>query len=465
MSTAVQTINKSTIIKWIVLIAIAIIIMVIPANEMYTPEIKKFIAITVSAILWIAFELTDTFVPAVLMPTLYYVTGIVPATAAFAGWTQSTAWMIIGAFLLANVLHESGILNRVAYFCLKHLGGNFNGVLYGLFITGCVLEFVSVNSAYAIIVTLGYGVCVALKLEPKSKPAACVMMASCFGAFLPTLFLYRAAWAGIIQNAAQTIDPNFVVLWHHFPLYNAPGVLMGFIIIFAMTKIFKTSKMGIGGTKEYFSLEYQKMGKMQPREIKAALLLAFILTYVITAPLHQKSVAIVFMIVPYLGFLPGINIASVESIKRLNIGTIFFVVSMLGIASAGQVVGVNDLISQMLSPIAMRSGVVGTTIIVLLFGTAANMILTPAAIVSSLTPLVIQVCGDLGASPWGPVMALIYSTTMYFLPHEVSGVLLMYSFGYISMSDFIKIATLQCVVIFICFVCIQIPWYGLMGIL
>ena len=56
MSAAVQTINKNMLIKWIVLIAVAVIIMVIPANELYTPEIKKFIAITVSAILWIAFE-------------------------------------------------------------------------------------------------------------------------------------------------------------------------------------------------------------------------------------------------------------------------------------------------------------------------------------------------------------------------------------------------------------------------
>ena len=64
--------DKGIIIKWIILAAITCAIMLIPTGEMFTPVIRKFIAITVCAILWICFELTDTFVPAVLMCTMYY---------------------------------------------------------------------------------------------------------------------------------------------------------------------------------------------------------------------------------------------------------------------------------------------------------------------------------------------------------------------------------------------------------
>lgn len=457
--------DKMVLVKWAVMVIIGALILLVPTTELLTVEIKKFIAITLCMILWIAFELTDTMVPAVLMPTLYFLTGVVPANVAFSGWTSSVAWMIIGAFLLANILNESGVLTRIAYFCLKHLGGNFNGVLYGLYVTGCVLEFVSVNSAYAIIVTLGFGICVALKLEPKSKAAACVMMASCFGAFLPTVFLYRASWAGLIQTAARTIDPSFTMLWHHFPLYNAPGILMGFVIIFVMTKVFKTSEMGIGGTKEYFTEEYKKLGKTSINEKKALVLMAVLLVYVISAPIHGKSIVIAFMILPWICFVPGINIGTTKSINKLNIGTIFFIVSCLGIATVAAAIGVNELISQMLSPIARKAGVVGLPIVILLFGTVANFILTPAAMISALTPIIMTICGDIGASPWASAMALIYSTTCYVLPHEVSGVLLMYSFGMISMKDFIKIALIQVIVIFICFIVLQLPWYHLMGVL
>ena len=128
------------------------------------------------------------------MINAYYITGICEPAVAFSGWTTSTGWMIIGALFLANVLDETGLLKRIAYACIRAVGGSFNGVLYGIYIAGVVLAFVSVNSAYAIVVTLGFAICVALKLNPGSKGAAVVMMAAAAGALSPGVFLYRPSW-------------------------------------------------------------------------------------------------------------------------------------------------------------------------------------------------------------------------------------------------------------------------------
>ncbi len=465
MDKEVEQLERKVLIKWLIMVLVGVLILLMPTNAIYTWQIKVFLAITICAILSIAFELTDPMVPAVLMPTAYYITGIVPSPVAFSGWTQPTGWMIIGAFLLANVLDESGLLKRIAYFCIKSMGGNFNGVLYGLYIAGCVLAFISVNSAYAIVVTLAFAICVALNLPPRSKSAAVVMMAGASGALTPGVFLYRPSWGGVISTAAQTIDENFVMLWQHFPLYNIPCFLLGLVFIFSLTKLFKTSQMNITGTKEYFVNEYNKLGQMHRREKKALFMVSILLLYVLTYPLHGKNIAYAFMVVPWLSFLPGIQIASKESIKRINIGTVFFVISCLTIATAGANVGIPDLISLIISPIAAQAGSLGLVFIVLIVGIISNLLLTPLAMITFLAPIVIQICNDMSISPWASLMTLIYSTDMYFLPHEVSALLLMFGFGMISMTDFFKIASLKTAIMFIGFCLIQIPWYIFMGAL
>lgn len=460
-----ESIERKVLIKWAILVLVGIVLMAIPSTELYTFKLKLYLTITVCAILTIAFELTDPMVPAVLMPTAYFITGLVPASVAFSGWTQATAWMIIGAFLLANVLDECGVLKRIAYWCIKCLGGTFNGVLYGLYIAGCVLALVSVNSAYAIVVTLAFAICVALGLKPGSKGAAVVMMVGATGALLPGVFLYRPTWASVVQSAAQTVDPTFQVLWQHVPMYNFPCILFGFLYVFVLTKLFKTSEMGIGGTKEYFTNEYNGLGKMKASEKKALVMVILLLAYVITCPIHGYPVTYAFMVLPWFAFVPGINIATKAAIKKLNIGTIFFVVSCLTIATVGNNIGLTDIISQIVTPIAAEAGSLGIMVITLVTGVLANLILTPLAMITSLTPVIVQVCSDLGMSPWGPIMTLFLSTDMYFLPHEVSALLLMYGFGMIKMTDFLKMATIKTVILFIGFFMVLLPWYMFMGIL
>ena len=457
--------NRKKIIKWIILIIVGILIMLTPTIEAYTQDVKIFLTITVCAILMIAFELMPTMVPAVLMPTAYFISGIAPSDAAFGGWTQPTGWMIIGALFLANVLNETGILKRIAYACIRAMGGSFNGVLYGIYIAGVVLAIISVNCAYAIVVTLGLAICVALNLKSGSKGAAVVMMSAAAGALSPGVFLYRPTWAGVITTNAQTVDPSFQVLWQHFPMYNFPCFLFGLAFVFVMTKIYHTKDLGIGGTKEYFDQEYQKMGKMKLNEKKALIMVTVLLIYVITSPLHGLRVEYAFMIIPWLSFLPGINIATAESIRHMNIGTVFFMMSCLTIATVASTVGVPELISTVISPIAKSLGPLGFVLVMLLIGIVANLLLTPMAMITALTPIIVTICADMGISPWGPIMSLVYSTDMYFLPHEVTALVLLFGFGMITMKDFFKLATIKTAVYFVGFIAVQIPYYYLIGLL
>ena len=76
---AENAMNKSTMIKLFLNVLIPVIIALIPANEIFTPQLKIYFVITMLAILAFAFEVINTTVVSILLPILYTLFNLAPA--------------------------------------------------------------------------------------------------------------------------------------------------------------------------------------------------------------------------------------------------------------------------------------------------------------------------------------------------------------------------------------------------
>lgn len=76
--------------KWILAFLIPISICLIPMNESITPEMKRFFAITLWAILMFMFELLDNAVVAIALTFGYALFQVVPISTALSAWTNTT---------------------------------------------------------------------------------------------------------------------------------------------------------------------------------------------------------------------------------------------------------------------------------------------------------------------------------------------------------------------------------------
>lgn len=92
--------DKKKRIGWAVSILIPVIIAFIPVSGDFTESLKRFFMITLFMIMIIAFELFPLLVSAILLPSLYIVSGIVPAATAFGSWSNTTVWMVLGGTYL-----------------------------------------------------------------------------------------------------------------------------------------------------------------------------------------------------------------------------------------------------------------------------------------------------------------------------------------------------------------------------
>lgn len=463
MMVALKKQDKILILKWLVTLGIPLFLFLIPNTEIYTGNIKLFFVFTVMIILMVAFEFFDSLIPALLLPTLYTVFNVVEAKTAFSSWTSLTLYMILGAFVLTNVLDESGLLRRIAYWCIRKSGGSYTGVLYGTFLVGIVLAVMTFNSSYVIMVTLAYGICKAMGFG-KSKEAAIVMMTGAMGALTVKVFIFNPVYVSLAQAGTQQLIPEFTIAWHHQLLYNFPAFIMAIVFIWLLTKIYHTKNIKFEGGREYFEAEYQKLGAMSTAEKKSMLILLAMMLYILTNPLHGQKIEYGFMLFPWLFYLPGINVGTKESIKNINMSVIFFVSACMSIGSVATTLGINTILSEMVTPIVSGMSPVLVLYVILIIGTLSNLVLTPTAMMGCLTTPLVQVALDTGMNVWPSILTIIYSTDMVFLPYEVAVLLIFFGFGMMSMSDFIKLYSLKNLVVFILFGLLQIPWWHLMGI-
>lgn len=456
------TMNKSLMIKWILIIILPLGLFCIPTNDVYTEQVRTFFVLTVAAILFFAFEVVDYIVPSLLLPLAYVLTGVIPMEVAFSSWTTTVPYMLLGCFILSNVLNRSGVLKRVALFCIMKLGGTFNRTIFALVIASLVVGFITSGQGYLIMATICLGICNAFNLDKQSKESSIIMLIGGITSISMFLVVYNPTFMSVLTASAQTVIPDFNVSYTQYLINNVPYILFYFVFAFLLIKLFKP-KMELQGV-EYFQEEYKKLGPMTSLKKKAGLVAIVLLLFLLTSRFHHIDSAWGFILIPLLYFVPGINAASAEDVKNIPYSSLFMVAACLSIGSAASALGLSKLLSDVLTPILASFGNVGAVIFVWVLGVLANFLLTPMAILAAFSSSVAQIAVDLGLNPLGLFYPLLAAMDQIVFPYEYVGYLIVFSFGYIRMKDFISMMGFKMIIQFIFMLVVMVPYWYLMGI-
>lgn len=452
------------LVKWFVSIAAAVAVLMIPTNELFTSPLRTFLAIALWLILAVALELFKSiFIPAFIAPVLWYTTGTLPLNVAYAAWTQEILYVIIGAFVLASMLEEVGVLKRIAYWIILRFGGSFKGTYWGIFVACTLVSIITFGNAYIVLATITYGICKAFNLG-KSRESALIIMSALVGTMTSRTFVYSPQTVGLIEAGIRTIEPAFSLTWYNYMLQMAPTIAMCLVILWVYGKLFGLNKVTATMGKQYFVDEYNKLGKMSSGEKKAAFVLGLLMVYLITSPIHGLSANYGFLILPLLYFVPGIDIGTAQTIKKIDFSVIFFAASCLGIGIGGNYLGLGKLIVTYLAPLISSVGATGAAYIIMIFGVAINFVLTPTAMMAALPASIAALAQGLGVTPLSLIYPFKLSCDMIILPYEYIPYLIFFTYGMMTMKDFIKFSCTKIVINFIFLGLIMVPWWRLLGI-
>lgn len=456
--------DKKKRIGWAVSILIPAIIAFIPVTGDFTESLKRFFMITLFMIMIIAFELFPLLVSAILLPSLYIVSGIVPAATAFGSWSNTTVWMVLGGLIFSTVLDECGLLKRIAYFVIRKCGGTYGGVVYGCFVIGILLNLVTFCYGWVIAGALIFGVCKAMDLKP-SRESSLVCFAGTIGCTGSTVFLYYPSYYSMIETSLQEFVPGYSMGMFTTFLYNGCFIIWCLLTLFILMKVYKTKKMDGKLNRKIFDEKYEQLGKMSKKEKKAVAMIVLLFAWLFSSNFTGLPAAYGFMTIPYLMFVPGIEIGDKEIIGRINFSMIFLVAACLGIGVVGASVGFGDFLTNIAVPFLSGKSVLFVCISFMLFGMIANFFMTPLAMLGGLSIPFAQIAVSLGINPVVACMILVYACEMLFLPYESNGNLIMYEYGMMPMKDFIKQEGLKTLIMFVGFLVVMYPLWNLFGLM
>ena len=456
------TMDRNTMIKWAVAIVAALAIWFIPCNEVYTPEVKKFLLVTATGILLVAFELVDLMAVSMMFPIGYILFGLAPMEADYGSWLWTTQMVVIGGYMIANVMDRIGLLRRIAYWCILKVGGSYYGLLYGVFIAGCVLNTATGGNAWVIMAAFTFGLCKTFELG-KTMDSALIMFVGALSAGASCVFIYTPYFLSILFNSASLAGTTYAPTWIRFFIEMSPYVLFILALIFILPKIFKPTKKLPG--KDFYQEEYAKLGQMSKDEKLGAGFMVLLIVFMLTGSIHGMALDWAFILIPWLMFIPGVKVADAQDVKNIDFSMVFFCVACLSIGTVSNYLGIGVKLANLMLPILepmSETVVVGA---IYIFGVLINFLLTPFAILGGFSEPIAQIAAALNINPVGALYSLYLGCDQIFLPYEYLSYLIFYAFGLMKMTDFIKLATVKSILATVVVFFIMIPWWTFMGLM
>lgn len=455
--------NRAQNIKWLIVAILTMICLVIPEGGFYNHSVKLFLAITVFSLALAAFELVHVVFIAFVMPGLWIFFGVAPAATVLSSFASPTVLMYGGALFLAATLEDCGLLKRIAYVIMSKVKGSYLGLLVTIMITGVILNILSSGQACIILGALAAGLCMTLDGMQKRLGAG-LATAVILGTCTSHAYTYSAGnWAVIMQMGAEYMESNAItplnIILHCWPLF-----LVSLVILFVISKWYKPEEDL--GQIEYFEEQLKKMGKVTRREKANVIMLIILLVYIFTVNIHKLDLSMGFALIPWMVFLPFVNGADEDTVKKYNVPMIFFIISCMAIGTVASSLGLNNTIAEMCqtllagnnSPVAILGVVFGIVFIL-------NFLMTPMAIFSLLIGPISMLAVNAGYSPVAFAYAVQACSEAIIMPYEYIPYLIVYSFGMISMKDFIKTNIVRSIMFFIGFLVILVPYWKLIGLL
>lgn len=461
--------DGSLLMKWLIVFGLPIAFYFMPLN--LDPAIHSFLAVT----LWAVLSWMTTIIPVeatgIAIPCLFVLTGTTDEGTAFASYANTVVWGTAAMILLGVAADKSNIAKRMAYNILLKMDCDLKGLVWGFSIGGLALSFIITDSfARAVIfTTIAVGICRALEIPFKSKEATALGLAAFFGMSGPSILTLTGGngiqLLSVYRNVVADLgmyDMNYFT----WILHNLiPGLAWTLLGVFCILKGIKLGDGRCFDAREELEARKAELGQISRREycVLVAMIL-LILDYIVAPGFGLDPFLLAACSIPVL-FVPQIGILEREDFtSTADFNILFMMAGAIAIGTVGGSIGVVQMVANLVGP------VLGGSSIAMVFGTFAigalsNFILTPLAIIFSLSEMFANLALTFGFNPLPVMYALNIATDVYAFPYEYAILLVCFSFGIMDYKTTVKVLSMRFVGSFLMVGLICIPYWFLMGLM
>lgn len=439
------------------------------ADPTLNPRLPLFFAITLWAITVWATEVLPAVPTAAAMTFLYLLCNVAPPPVIFGPWAAFLPWICFGALVLSEALEETGLTRRLALCLMKAVGATFFRLVASLMAVGILMAFLlpDIMCRVIIFVAIAHGLVLALELKPGSRISSAIIMAGFCAATSPGYgFLTGSEMSLIAMDQIKDLIP--IPTWGKYALANLPFILLYCCFsVFMCVRIIpgKESIPDEAHLKEMVAERLKAMGPMTAQEWKLFFLMAVAITSLLTTKYHGLNGYFLYALIALCCYLPGINLAKPENVRKLNVGFLVFIVGCLGMGSVAVHLGAAKWFASLVVPVIQDLSPTWLILSSYLSSVCVNFLLTPLAAVSALSLPWTEIAIHLQINPLPMIYAFLYGLDQYLFPYEYA--LYMYIFGTGCITPKHMFAALALRIVFVAagLLLLQIPYWNLIGLL
>lgn len=456
-----MTIGK-TAKQWIFSAILPIIILFIPANELFTTDLKLFLALTVWAIAAFAFNLFNNLVTSLILLFGYGFLGISDLNTTLSVFLTEPVWITLCALMLVVLIQKTSILERLAYSLAAKVGGSYMGIIFAvaLFSFGARLLLQGALAGVTAL-AVAYGICTSLDFG-KTKSSAGILLTSAVVYLDSNYFLYSPDYISVAYTNAAAVQ-EVPVNYMSFFIDNAVHIIPLIISVFFIGWFSRPKEKTAGS--DTFKTKLRQLGAWKAEDKKMLVILLALTVYLFTSRWHGQAMVYGFILAVVVSFLPVMKIGTNEDIAKLNWGAVFFVASCLSIGVVGANVGFGNFISELALPYMTGMSDVPFMALSYVLAILLNFIMTPAAILSLLSGPLTQICVDYGLSTQAMIHMIYQGGSQLIFAYEASLYMIAFSFGVMQTKDFAKLMSIKFVIQTIGTFTIGLLWWSFMGVI
>lgn len=389
-----------------------------------------------------------------------------PAQVFSSSWTGSTMWLVIGAYLIAGAVRDSGLGERIAYAFIIRFVRSWNSIIISIFVlTGILSLLIPHPWPRAFLIMSVMGVVAESAHMPdvdKAKLGLATFAASC-----PLSGMFLTGDTSLNPLAVQDSGVSVSFL-RYFEIMSVPMIIAAIITMVLIMVLFKPSKP-VNIDMEVLKKKQQSLGKMSGNEKRVIVWLIIAITLWLTSSMTGINVGWITLGVAVLMSMPVVGeVLTADSWSGVPINVLVFLTSAIAIGTVGNVTGMNKWIASTILPSSLPHNLFLLAILITVFAMIIHMFMGSVIAVMGITiPAIVAATSSMGISPLA-VSLLVFSVVNlhYILPFHNLAILVgsdPKTGGGYTQKDVMRLGIPLTGVMFIVAI-VEIAWWSIIGL-
>lgn len=384
----------------------------------------------------------------------------------FAGWTTSTLWLVIGAYMIAAAVKKSGLGERISYAYILKFVRSWKSIIIGIFVLTFILSLFIPHPwprAFLIMSVMS----VVIKAANMPKEDAVKVGFTVFAASVPVSLIFLTGDSVInplVVTYCTTESINFV-RW--FQIMGPPALFLSITTLILILILFKPSKAVEVNFDEVRTAQ-SALGKMTEKEKRTLIWIMIAIGLWLTNGITGLDVGWVTLAVAMCMALPVIgNVLTVKEWSDVPVHVLVFLTSAIAIGKVGAVTGMNEWLAATLLPKTMPGNILVLAIMIAAIAILIHMFMGSVIAVMGVAIPAILVCTNaLGINELAVIFVIYLAISgHYILPFHHLNILVGQGEenGMYTQKETIKMGVPLLIPIFLT-VGFAVAWFAVLGI-